>query len=405
MVVELTTRNAGLQDMVDLLRRQRARTLDVVVPASKIKMDDSANVVIADTAHELTDTGVTAKPGIFRPTEVFDEGVADKIGIPLRYVRRMRAERPDLLASNMNGWLHGRKPKVRQVSEFGTGQVRSEVLREGIAGDDRSFLVRTFTGDEGEHGIARALLSDRYAVMDNLDALMAALDGVRQAGVHVDIDGCDLSERNMYVRVIAPEVKKLAPVLLRGYRSPFSGALADDNPTVFAGFQISNSEVGGGAFSITPRLVIQVCNNGLTVTKDAMRAVHLGARQDEGTIRWTEDTQRKELAVVTAKARDAVSTFLDVDYMQRVIERAEKEAEVKVKHPDVVTDVTKALKIDEATADVIMEHFLQAGDSTSAGVMGAFTSAAQVVQDAEKAANLEASAMAALSEAARIAAL
>ena len=237
--------------------------------------------------------------------------------------------------------------------------------------------------------------------MDNLDALMAALDGVRQAGVHVDIDGCDLSERNMYVRVIAPEVKALAPILLDGYRSPFSGASGTENPTVFAGFQISNSEVGGGAFSITPRLVIQVCNNGLTVTKDAMRAVHLGARQDEGTIRWTEDTQRKELAVVTAKARDAVTTFLDVDYMRRVIERAEEEADVKVKHPDVVKDVTKALKIDEVTTDLILEHFLTAGDSTSAGVMGAFTSAAQMVPDAEKAANLESLALSALSETAR----
>lgn len=398
MSVQMTARNAGLQDMVTLLREQRARTLDVVASASKISMGDDGNVHIAGASHELTLDGVTTKDGIFRPTQVFDEGLSDKLGIPLRYVRRLREERPDLLATNVNGWLHGRKPKVR--NRFGSSTA-TEVIREGIPGDDRSFMVRTFTGDDGEHGIARALLSDRYAVMDNLDALMAALDGVRQAGVDVKIDGCDLSERNMYVRVVAPEVKELAPILLDGYRSPFSGLSGTDNPTVFAGFQISNSEVGGGAFSITPRLVIEVCSNGLTIQRDAMRAVHLGGRQEEGTIRWTEDTQKKELAVITAKARDAVSTFLDVDYMRQIIERAEREAGVEIKHPDVVKGVAKALRIDEATTDLILEHFLKAGDATSAGVMGAFTSAAQVTEDPEKAANLEAMALTALTEAAK----
>src|SRR5690606_20239204 len=102
----------------------------------------------------------------------------------------------------------------------------------------------------------------------------------------------------MYVRVVAPEVQALAPTLLAGYRSPFTGQSGTDNPTVFAGFEISNSEVGGGAFTIVPRLVIQVCNNGLKITKDAVRNVHLGARLDDGVIRWSESTQRQNLDLV-----------------------------------------------------------------------------------------------------------
>ena len=46
---------------------------------------------------------------------------------------------------------------------------------------------------------------------------------------------------------------------------------------VFAGWVLSNSETGCGAFTITPRLVVHVCRNGMTITKDALRAVHLGA--------------------------------------------------------------------------------------------------------------------------------
>ncbi len=71
--------------------------------------------------------------------------------------------------------------------------------------------------------------------------MLAALDGVRQAGVPAEVDGCDLTERRMYVRVVCEQVSALAPALLQGYRSPFTGAAGADNPVIFPGFVISNS--------------------------------------------------------------------------------------------------------------------------------------------------------------------
>ena len=56
----------------------------------------------------------------------------------------------------------------------------------------------------------------------------------------------------MYVRVVCEQVRVLAPALLAGYRSPFTGAAGADNPVVFAGFVITNSETGCGAFSLVP---------------------------------------------------------------------------------------------------------------------------------------------------------
>ena len=86
-------------------------------------------------------------------------------------------------------------------------------------------------------------------------------------------------------------------------------------PVLFAGFVISNSEVGDGAWSITPRIVAEICGNGLQITADVTRAVHLGSRQDEGVVRYSADTMDKELALITARARDAVATFLSPDYL------------------------------------------------------------------------------------------
>ena len=111
----------------------------------------------------------------------------------------------------------------------------------------------------------------------------------------------------------------LAPALLAGYRSPFTGASGADCPVVFSGFVITNSETGCGALSLVPRLVVQVCRNGMTITRDALRAVHLGERLDEGVVTWSGNTRDKTLALITAKTTDAVTGFLDRAYVEHAM--------------------------------------------------------------------------------------
>jgi hypothetical protein len=371
---ETNTRNATMGDLVTMLKDQQARKVDLVTPAATIT-SEHAMLSVAGSEPVLSDDGVTMMDGQYRPTVVADEGIAQALKIPSAYLKRLRVERPDLYDANVNGWLQG---------------------PAGGDADPRSFMLRTFKPAGGEPGIARALLSDRYAIMDNLDVLTAALDGVSQAGVKVDIEGADLTDRRMVVRISAPEVQALAPELLGGYRSPFTGETGADNPTVFAGFVLANSEVGNGAWSITPRMIVQVCRNGMTVTRDAMRAVHLGARQEEGVIRWSEDTQRKELAVVTARTADAVRTFLDVDYMRRAIDAMNEAAGRPVTKVEQVTDVTKALKFTEEHQDGILGLFIQGGQMNRGGIMQAITAYAQTVEDGDTAYDLEAAAVRAL---------
>ena len=185
------TRNATLADMVTILKTQRARRLDVVAPAAAIHAHEG-NLVISGTVQQLTADGVTSAAGTYRPTRVADEGISDKLGIHLAYLRRLREQRPDLWDANVNGWLHG-----------------DELA--GYPGDDRKFLVRLFQADGDGLGVARAVLSDKYKVADNLDALMATLDGIRQAGVEVAFDGLDLTERRLYARVVAPRCPRAGP--------------------------------------------------------------------------------------------------------------------------------------------------------------------------------------------------
>jgi hypothetical protein len=265
-------RNAALEDLAALLRDQQARKVDIVTPATAIRAS-GGHLVVDSSVPLIGPGGVTMTAGTYRPTEVCDQGIADKLGIPAAYLRRLREQRPALYDANVNGWL---------------------------GGDDRRFLIRCLRGQDGG-GAARAFLSDEYKIIDSLDVLMAALEGIRGCGVPVQVAGCDLADRRMYVRVTCEDVAVLAPTLLAGYRSPFTVAAGADNPVVFAGFVLSNSETGCGAFTLTPRLVVRVCDNGMTITRDAIRAVHLGERLGEGIVTWSGTTQDKILELITAK--------------------------------------------------------------------------------------------------------
>lgn len=336
----------------------------------------------------LTDEGVDTSPGRLRPTDVCDGTLAAKLDIAVKYLRRVRTEAITVPGAWGKSYLDVTSPMP----------LIDAMLNAHFAADTRRVLVRGFRDTDsllGE-GIARAILSDGYRAIDNLDGLTAVLDGVTRAGANVEIQRVDLSERAMRVFFLAPEITALAPTLLRGYRSPFND-LGEQQPIVSAGFVASNSETGGGAFTIVPRFTFQICNNGLTMTKDAMRQVHLGGRLDEGIVRWSAETQAANVDLIARQATDAVATFLDVDYMERTLSAIEAQAGTPIDRPDeALKIVAQRLRYTEAERESLLSLFIKGGQATSGGVLNAVTALAQTVDDPDRAAEIEASALEAL---------
>ncbi|WP_329431335.1 DUF932 domain-containing protein (plasmid) [Streptosporangium sp. NBC_01495] len=364
----MTSRHATLEDLVSLLQAQHTQKIDLPVEASQMRAVNT-QLELRNTPPIISAAGVTPSAGTYRPTGVFDQGLADKLGIPPAYLRKMREEKPRLYDANVNGWLED---------------------------DPRRFLVRCL-GDGSSPGVARALLSDSYKIIDNLDVLTATLSGIREAGVETVFDGCDLTERRMYVRVVCEQVAVAAPELLRNYRSPFTGASGADNPVVFAGFVITNSETGCGAFTITPRLVVQVCRNGMTINADAERRVHLGARLEDSAVRWSEETQRRNLELITSRTRDVVTSFLDGDYVRAKLDQMAGAARTEIRHPDrTIQVVAKQLNFTPEQQQMILNHFIKGADPTAGGLMHAVTSAAQTLPDGDDAHELERQALKAM---------
>lgn len=416
--MELVTeaRHAGLADLHEILTTQRARRLDVVAHPDTFSVSNG-RLLVAGHEPLLTDDGVVQINGVYRPTDVFDDGITEKLGVNRQWLRWLRDNRPDLFDATVNGLLHG-----------GAGDDGTD-----YPGYAKPLFLRLFRGDEGGDGVARALLSQRYGRIDNLDILVSALDGVRQAGVSVEVDEADLSERNMFVRVRSPEVAALAPDLLENYRNPHPGGgilpwevdahgwgtpenlrraaeregmgySQGQEPVVFAGITIRNSEIGQGGFRILPELRIRVCKNGAVIDAKAFKVIHVGEKLDEGVVAWSQATLDKQLALVTSQTKDAVTTFLSPEYLQHGIEAVGEHYGVEVPEPaKVIEAVTSETVVPKAMADEILGFFTRGGQATAGGVMQAVTAAAQHLDNADLAHQIEEEALNILAVAAKAA--
>jgi hypothetical protein len=133
------------------------------------------------------------------------------------------------------------------------------------------------------------------------------------------------------------------------------------------------------------------------ITDDALRAVHLGERLDEGVVTWSGNTKDKTLALITAKTSDAVTTFLDRDYVEDALRAIERDAG----HPladaqEAVRIVSQRLRFTDAQQADIPTDFIRGGDVTAGGIMQAVTSVAQRLPDADTAHEMESAALRAL---------
>jgi hypothetical protein len=406
MSVLLEARNATPADLVKILQDQAAHKLDVVAPATSIRSRDG-KIIVKGTEAQLTDDGVTAVDGTYRPTEIFDEGISSKLEIPRTYVRRLRNTRPDLLDANVNGLLHGRARKVN-VATSGVPDMQTQVI---YPADDRKFLLRLFRGDDHGEGVARAMLSDSYGLsMDNLDMLLAVQKGITASGVNVITRVTNLSERGMRIRFEAPDIYAEAPGLLENYRPPFNDRVKragyfdelrqqygahhifaeKDAPLAFIGFELVNSETGDGAYYLYPLMEMVRCTNGWVERAEGIKRNHRGSKLDTGIVAPSLATIRKTGELVASQATDAVTEWLNTKYLEKLIAKHTEQAQVPVESASTTVPVIcSGLGFTEDESKGILDMFIASGQVTAGGVANAVSAYAQTVEDPDRAFEIE----------------
>ena len=330
-----------LVSIVKKLEIQKNLKQDIIVPSNHIRYTESG-ILQAMTSDLFYD---------FNMTDHAHDQMALKLGIPGGYYQKLKSEFPSLLSQNINGWLS-----------------RSEKTK---------YLLRTFNyKDEKIPNICRAMLSNKYNCIDNYDVLIAALEAIKSTGIHIEIVKAEITDKRMYLHVVAPEIHVEATKLLDGYLENRSSAVVGRG--IISGLVITNSEVGMGTFEVSARAQILQCTNGMHDRSAKFRKVHLGARLDDGIINWSQEVKNKNYELIMAQTKDAVNTFLSKEYLGQLTDKLAASKGIMIENPSSVIDkVSAELEIPEEHKMNVLRYFLQDGDESAFGMMNAFTRQSQ----------------------------
>jgi hypothetical protein len=320
--------------------RQSQSKRDYLAPSRRL------NVSTADGTTSLTlETSIEV---VQYPLKDTAHGqLAERVGIPKAYYDRMRADAPTLFDANVNHWL---------------------------ARTDEKRLVRTLDGK------ARAILSDRYRVLDNLDLASVSVPVLQDHGF--ELVSAELTDRKFYLKAVTPRIQ----------------AEVKKGDVVQAGIVISNSEVGQGTLKIEPLLYFLVCTNGLVMPDAAMRRQHVGRNlhdQDDAQRFYLEETRQADDLAFWMKVRDTLAGSLKEPAFLGHVNKLRGAAEQPIEaDPFEVVEVTaKRFRLADHEKNGILRHFLAGHNDrtelTKYGLVQAVTRASQDVDDYDRATELE----------------
>jgi hypothetical protein len=316
---------SGILALAKELERIRSTAKDFVVPTKRmhaLRSPDGDLTVSFDgfvTSYNLTKHG--------------HNQLAEKVGIPEKYYWKMLNEgMTTLTAENVNAWLH-----------------KQEDIR----------LIRIADGK------IRAILSNRYRVLDNYDLAMLVLARAKEH--RAIIQQCSLTETHMYVKLVVPNYVEAVK----------SG---DD---VVPGLVVSNSEVGVGAFRVEPFLFRLICKNGL-IGETNLYKVHLGSRLEIGEdLVYKDDTRKAQDDALWMQVRDVIDSTFDPTVLRALVAKLRDTQNVKVEKVREALDVTaKNLSLSKEMSDELLSYFTYEGP-TIYGLINSVTRMAQNFTDYE----------------------
>ena len=284
--------------------------------------------------------------------------IGQRLNIPAKYVDRLAADHPDMLAYNING-LFSREPEMR--------------------------MIRTLDGT------MRAFMSNRYRIMDNYDLLEAVLPGLIEADA--EILSCEVTDSHLYVKALHPTLKAEIP-------PPEGVKMGDGKHTFFidniqAGLTLRNSEIGQGRLGVQPASFTKRCTNWASFKDHEYSKFHLGARQDGGgKDAWemfSDDTKRLSDAALWHQVRDIVTAAMDGSAFAKIVEkltsaRGDLIERDPVKCVEILADKNA---LGEADKVGILQHLIRGGDLSRYGLSNAVTRMAEDAENYERATELE----------------
>jgi hypothetical protein len=341
-----------LEELAKELQRQLATKKDFKSP--------TGHVVVApriDRA-EPNSTKLVARGLEVMIGEKFKGGITSRAhqqlgqysGIPSKYYDRMRTEAPNLLAANLNHWLHEADSESKTPTH----------------------LFRTLDGN------LRAMLSNRYRTIDNFDVAETVLPILIDH--KVSVVSSEVTEDRLYVKAVS---EKLTFEVKKG-------------DVVQMGIVISNSETGCGSVRVEPLLYRLICLNGAIIEDAKVRKFHVGRMSEELESAYEvyrDETRKADDRAFMLKVRDVVKGAFD-EIRFREIANTTKDTEGRlipgnVEPTEVVEVISERFHFGEDESKGILNYLIRGGSLTQWGLANAVTSLANDQVSYEHATRLE----------------
>ncbi len=251
-------------------------------------------------------------------------------------------------------------------------------------------------------GRVRAVLSDKYLVVDNYDLAFTALEVGQANGA--ELLECSLSDAQMHVKLTTRDLWETIDEgkaegrsifagqqgnidRLRSFGQALGGELPGGEGTVFPLLTISNSETGQGGLGVRLGIFRGACSNGI-IYEDVVTRIHVGERQQTGI--FTAATIAKESEVILAKCKDAIAAAFHPAKFAKIVAAAKNATSDKIEAPSAAVDnVVKSLSLTEEAKDSILKYFLRDNGSNRYGLAQSVARYAQDVDDGDIATGLE----------------
>jgi len=345
--------------------QELAKELDRQQEAKKDFIADSRTLSMADDGQLIMSNGIQHS---FQGNKTFHAQVANRLGIPKPYYDRMRSEAPELLAKNVNNWMHEK-------------------------GDKR--LVRTLDG------VARAFLSDRYRPLDNYNLAGAVLPVLQELGAKVV--SSDITENKFYLKAIIPgRTELIAP---EGYNLAdlkFDGTMANKHilvDEVQPGLVISNSEVGLGGVMVSPAIHTIRCTNMASWKKDGINRSHIGGAlgkllaEGQDLVEYLQDdTRRATDEAIWKQVRDICRAACEGKLFEDLVDRLRESRGQKIEGdiPKVLEVTGNKFGLSGVEQSGILRHLIEGGELSKYGLSNAVTQYSQdAIVDYDRASELE----------------
>lgn len=328
-----------LTQLASQIKRERDERKDFIAPTTQLEYVPEGDV-------GLVRLKVGNKTYRATPTNHCLRQIGDRVGIPSKYVDRMRGENVELLAENVNWWWQ-HQPESR--------------------------MLRTLLN--GQH-IARAFLSERYRPLENSDLAAVIMPKLEQ--LKCEVLSCEITETRLYIQAATPKIEaKLVGDVVR------------------AGIVVSNSEVGSGALALDPLLYYLRCLNGMVMPR-VMSRYHIGRRNDpmfeldQAAEYYTDKTRELDDRAFWSKVNDVAEGLFDKGRFTAMVEKFENANDQKIgKVTDAVVDVTERFRLNEAESTAVLNHLIEGGNTSLFGLINAVTRTASDVESYDRSVELQ----------------